>query len=114
VRAQRTPSLSTPIPVAVNSKGLSVGCPIVRASDEHCFIVRVLRAHETVLPLHPFPSFFLFPIWHVVTWRVALTWEPVRPQRGPYTGRGARTDGLVSNRTHFFIFPSLSRPVSYF
>ncbi len=31
--------------------------------------------------------------------RVALTWEPVRPQRGPYTGRGARTDGLVSDRT---------------
>ena len=31
--------------------------------------------------------------------RVALTWAPVRPQRGPYTGRGARTDGLVSDRT---------------
>lgn len=31
--------------------------------------------------------------------RVALTWEPVCPQRGPYTGRGARTDGLVSDRT---------------
>src|SRR5439155_16375680 len=26
--------------------------------------------------------------------RVARTGEPVRPQRGPYTGRGARTDGL--------------------
>ena len=24
---------------------------------------------------------------------------PVRPQRGPHTGRGARTDGLVSDRT---------------
>ena len=23
-----------------------------------------------------------------------------RPQRGPYTGRGARTGGLVSDRTH--------------
>ena len=43
-RVQRAPSLSLPIPVAVNSKGLWVGCPIVRASDEHCFIVRVLRA----------------------------------------------------------------------
>ena len=31
--------------------------------------------------------------------RVALSWAPVRPQRGPYTGRGARTDGLVSDRT---------------
>src|SRR5438876_8460760 len=26
--------------------------------------------------------------------QVARTGEPVRPQRGPYTGRGARTDGL--------------------
>jgi hypothetical protein len=31
--------------------------------------------------------------------RVALIWAPVRPQRGPYTGRGAKTDGLVSDRT---------------
>ena len=53
----RGPSPSPPIPVAVNSKGLWVGCPIVRASDEHCFIVRVLRARETVLPLYPLSSF---------------------------------------------------------
>lgn len=31
--------------------------------------------------------------------RVALRWAPVRPQRGPYTGRGARTEGLLSDRT---------------
>ena len=30
--------------MAVDSKGLWVGCPIVRASDEHCFTARVLRA----------------------------------------------------------------------
>jgi len=31
--------------------------------------------------------------------RVALIWALNRPQRGPYTGRGARTVGLISNRT---------------
>jgi hypothetical protein len=31
--------------------------------------------------------------------RVALTWEPSRLQRGPYTGRGAKPAGLVSDRT---------------
>jgi hypothetical protein len=31
--------------------------------------------------------------------RVAPTREPGRPQRGPYTGRGARTAGLVGDRT---------------
>ena len=36
-----------------------VGCPIVGASDEHGFIVRVLRARETVLPLYSLPSFCL-------------------------------------------------------
>jgi len=44
-----------PIPVAVNSKGVWVGCPIVRASDEHCFIVRVLRAQG--LPPEAPPSY---------------------------------------------------------
>ena len=43
-------------------------------------------------------SFYLPSIWPVVTWRVALTWEPVRPQRGSYTERGARTEGLISDR----------------
>jgi hypothetical protein len=42
--------------VAVVSKGLWVGCPIVRASDEHCFIVRVLRAQR----LYFLPPIFLF------------------------------------------------------
>src|SRR5262249_32741568 len=46
--------------------------------------------------------------WHVVSSqapeelfpsRVAPTWAPSRPQRGPYTGRGARTAGLVGDRT---------------
>ena len=36
---------------------------------------------------------------------VALIWEPDRPQRGPYTGRGARTGGLVSDRTRFQACP---------
>jgi hypothetical protein len=31
--------------------------------------------------------------------RVASTWAPSWPQRGPYTGRGARTGGLVDDRT---------------
>ena len=31
--------------------------------------------------------------------RVALDWEPSRLQRGPYTGRGAKPTGLVSDRT---------------
>jgi len=31
--------------------------------------------------------------------RVASTWAPNCPQRGPYTGRGARTVGLVDDRT---------------
>ena len=39
--------------------------------------------------------------------RVAPTREPGRPQRGPYTGRGARTDGLVGDRTR-------AHPTSYF
>ena len=30
---------------------------------------------------------------------VASTWAPNCPQRGPYTGRGARTGGLVDDRT---------------
>ena len=47
-------------------------CLELRASSDHCFIVGALRAHETVLPLHPLPSFCIFPIWHVVTQRVAL------------------------------------------
>lgn len=34
--------------------------------------------------------------------RVAPTWEPVHAQRGPYTGRGASTDGLVGDRTRIF------------
>ena len=34
--------------------------------------------------------------------RVALTWEPSRLQRGPYTGRGAKLAGLVSDRTRSF------------
>jgi len=42
--------------------------------------------------------------------RVALTWEPSRLQRGPYTGRGAKPAGLVSDRTRSFssleFFPS--------
>jgi hypothetical protein len=42
--------------MAVDSKGLWVGCPIVRASDEHCFIVRVLRAQR----LYFLPPIFLF------------------------------------------------------
>jgi hypothetical protein len=39
---------------------------------------------------------------------VTLIWAPVRPQQGPYTGRGARTDGLVSDRTRSFLSPLLS------
>jgi hypothetical protein len=31
--------------------------------------------------------------------RVTLDWEPSRLQRGPYTGRGAKPTGLVSDRT---------------
>ena len=31
--------------------------------------------------------------------RVASRWAPDRPQRGPYTGRGARTVGLLNDRT---------------
>jgi CheY-like chemotaxis protein len=34
--------------------------------------------------------------------RVASTWEPSRLQRGPYTGRGAKPAGLVSDRTRSF------------
>ena len=30
---------------------------------------------------------------------MAPVWEPSRPQRGPYTGRGARTAGLTGDRT---------------
>jgi hypothetical protein len=41
---QRASYLFLSIPVTVDSKRLWVGCPIVRASDEHCSIVRVLRA----------------------------------------------------------------------
>ena len=37
--------------------------------------------------------------------RVALIWEPDRPQRSPYTGLGARTVGLVSDRTAYFPIP---------
>ena len=43
-RIQRTSFLSLLIPVAVCSNGLWVGCPIVGASKEDCFIVRLLRA----------------------------------------------------------------------
>ena len=57
------------------------------------------RSASTGAPTHGLPFFCLFSIWHVVTRRVARTWVPVRPQRGPYTGRGARTGGLVSDRT---------------
>jgi len=56
-RVQRPLSLHFLIIVAVNSKGLWVGCPIVRASDEHCFIVRVLRAQGHP----PMASRFLSP-----------------------------------------------------
>ena len=28
-----------------------------RDQSDHCFVVRALQAHETVLPLYPFPSF---------------------------------------------------------
>jgi hypothetical protein len=31
--------------------------------------------------------------------RVAPIWAPDRPQRSPYTGRGARTVGLIGDRT---------------
>ncbi len=34
--------------------------------------------------------------------RVASTRDPGRPQRGPHTGRGARTDGVVGDRTRIF------------
>ncbi len=30
--------------------------------------------------------------------RVAPAWEPDRPQRGPYTGRGTRTVELIGDR----------------
>src|SRR5574341_1298954 len=33
----------------------------------------------------------LYPVGGLM--RVTLTWAPTRPQRGPYTGRGARTGG---------------------
>ena len=36
---------------------------------------------------------------HLRSERVAPTRVPGRPQRGPYTGRGARTDGLVGDKT---------------
>jgi hypothetical protein len=62
-------------------------------------------------PLFPFPLFFLSNSVR----RVALTWEPVRPQRGPYTGRGARTDGLVGDRTRRLTPPAslLFSPLSF-
>ena len=31
--------------------------------------------------------------------RVAPSWEPKRAELGPYTGRGARTVGLLGDRT---------------
>jgi len=67
-----SPSL-WPVPLL----GRGQDCLELRASSYHCFIVGALRACETVLPLHPLRSFYLFPIWHVVTRRVARTWAPV-------------------------------------
>ena len=56
LQVQRGPLRSLFILVVVNSKGLWGGCPIVRASDEHCFIGRVLRAQR----LYSRPPVFLF------------------------------------------------------
>ena len=38
--------------------------------------------------------------------RAALTWAPNRLQRGPYTGRGPKPVGLVSDRTRILNSPS--------
>ncbi|HYR60350.1 MAG TPA: hypothetical protein VEM37_03235 [Nitrospiraceae bacterium] len=32
--------------------------------------------------------------------RVAANWEPNRPQRGPYTGRGKRAHGAMNKEHH--------------
>mgnify|MGYP001582055714 CR=1 FL=1 len=53
----------------------------------------------------------------MISQHVALTWEPSRLQRGPYTGRGAKPAGLASDRTRsfssleFFHFPLEFLPI---
>ena len=59
--------------MAVNSKGLWVGCPIVCASDEHRFIVRVLRAQGHPPTAHAFLSLSNLARRDLT---VALTWGP--------------------------------------
>jgi hypothetical protein len=41
--------------------------------------------------------------------RVASRWAPDRPQRGPYTGQGARTVGLLDDRPSEVPAPRLKK-----
>ena len=51
------------------------------------------------LPFGNLPLQHINDIIALAKLRVALIWALNRPQRGPYTGRGARTVGLISDRT---------------
>jgi len=44
--------------------------------------------------------------WALSRLRVASIWAPNCPQWGPHTGRGARTGGLVDDRTRSTIGPA--------
>ena len=138
-----TPRIERPLCVRSLSSTFSPSWPMsyFRArpgslSERHQSAVGLSCNGPVACPVFPF--LLLISIWHVVTRRVARTWVTVRPQRGPYTGRGKRAhgamnkerhvcarrrvgeaagpDGLVSDRTrsYHFYFSSLSRPVSYF
>ena len=89
----RAPTLN-PSPPLVSIKGSGRGCPLLRASNEHSFTVRVLRARRAPGRSLPHPS---------QTACCASTEDHQAPSR-PYCARSAsKKDGLAAP------YPSLEK-----
>ena len=64
------------------TKGSAPGCPLLRASDEHILIVRVLRARRTVwlLPSHPSDGGYPLLNFSVYAWHTPADTSETRPR----------------------------------
>ena len=62
------------------SEGVAQGCPLLRASNEHIPIVRVLRARRASAPSFPFPSYLAHSLIKRVAWVGSPTAHVERPQ----------------------------------
>ena len=76
-RAQETIKLHLSL-FQTPTKGSGPGCPLLRASDEHILIVRVLRARRTVWLLPSHPSEGGYPLLNFSVYHGILQPTPVR------------------------------------